>query len=621
MGEETTLPRPFGDYLLVAQLGDDPLGSVYRALHSADEKRFVRLRILRSGELSPRLVHAAVARLEAIGAALAHDGIVRRPQFGEIGGVPYMAWYETAGWTLDRVLAMARAAKAPVTTEYALLLGERMIAATDAATQFLDPELAPHGVLWPGFVSISNDAEVRIAGFGLASAVLPALRKPRVSREIAPYVAPEARERHPAPNSDVYSLGIMLLELLTGRRPALGAPLPELRVGDPFAREITAFLKIALAPPAERFATAAEMRLALQETMRAAPKLLYPAGLAFYLYKLLNPESTGVPPADADATNPVETEPRLASLADPEAPASAPPQSEADADSLLPLLSGVGAEGPFDLADLAPHEIDAVLGDADAAQEESASGAAAAPNGADPLPTEEQPAEPPNGDPAAEGTLFATEDPVAAPVLDPELLETARVRPPRRRGGTAALLVLAATVFGLALVIDGARARRLAAQPPPAKVARAAAAAADRPAPTVPLAETVAVVLAAPAPAAEPPAAGGSITLGPDRTVHLAPARAARPPREGDAARRMAEDYRFQAGLARVAAERMESPAIAPARFAEGGEREREAERLYRSGNFPAARDAYGEAVRLYREAESVSHEERARRLKLSATP
>jgi hypothetical protein len=61
---EATLPRPFGDHLLVAQLGDDPLGSVYRAIHSADEKRFVRLRILQSGELSPKAVLAAVEKLE-----------------------------------------------------------------------------------------------------------------------------------------------------------------------------------------------------------------------------------------------------------------------------------------------------------------------------------------------------------------------------------------------------------------------------------------------------------------------------------------------------------------------------------------------------------------------------
>ncbi|MGH9368361.1 MAG: protein kinase domain-containing protein, partial [Thermoanaerobaculia bacterium] len=442
MKEETTLPRPFGDYLLVAQLGDDPLGSVYRAIHSADEKRFVRVRILQSGELSPRAVHAAVEKLEARLPALAHDGIVRRLQYGSIGGVPFMAWYETAGWTLDRVLAMARAARAPVTTEYALLLGEKMIEATEAATRFLERDLTPHGVLWPGFVSISNDAEVRIAGFGLAPAALPALRKPRASREVAPYVAPEARDRKRAfANCDVYSLGIMLLELLTGRRPALGAPLPELRAGDPFSQEIGAFLKVALAPPEERYASIADMRRALQETKMAAPKLLYPAGLAFYLYRLLNPESSGVPPADADSTNPVETEPRLAGQ--PDAPAASEPAAARRAFE-LPVEALTPREGePFDLT---PAEIAEALGDSSGVSDAGST----------------EPAFP-----VTEDTICPPAPPPEPALTDPMLLEAARLRRPSRASGTGALLILAGTVFGLALLIDNERAHRIAAPAAP----------------------------------------------------------------------------------------------------------------------------------------------------------
>ena len=54
-----TTPAPFlsrhlGDYLLVAQLSEDSLGTVFRALYAADERRFVRLRILQSAELVAR---------------------------------------------------------------------------------------------------------------------------------------------------------------------------------------------------------------------------------------------------------------------------------------------------------------------------------------------------------------------------------------------------------------------------------------------------------------------------------------------------------------------------------------------------------------------------------------
>ncbi|MGE5278407.1 MAG: protein kinase domain-containing protein [Acidobacteriota bacterium] len=587
MKEQATLPRPFGDYLLVAQLGDDPLGSVYRAIHSADEKRFVRVRILQSGELSPRAVLSAVAKLEARLPDLAHDGIVRRPQFGVLGGIPFMAWYETAGWTLDRVLAMARAAKAPVTTEYALLLGERMIDAMEAATRFLPRDLTPHGVLWPGFVSISNDAEVRIAGFGLAPAVLPALRTPRVSREVAPYVAPEARDRSRAvANSDVYSLGIMLLELLTGRRPALGAPLPELRSGDPFSQEIGAFLKIALSPPEERYPTISEMRRRLQETMMAAPKLLYPAGLAFYLYKLLNPESTGIPPADADSTNPVETDPRLA----PE------PEQEQDIIVTRVLEAPPREAEPFDLT---PAEVAQALGDS---AERPEAGFAAS--------------DPPAGSEPAPGT----------PLPDPVLLEAARLSRPVRASGTGALLVLAGAVFGLALLIDTERARRLAAAPsePPASEVSAEKPPETRvqqPLPPLSQEQEVPAPPSGIAPASAPSSAAPAAAA--PASVAAASARASSRSRrhEADGARKGAEDLRFQAAMARIAAQRIDSPVIAPEPFREASSREREGEDLYRQGQYDAARSAFREAARLYREAETVSHEERARRVKLSPAP
>ena len=62
MSTAPLLSRHLGDYLLVAQLSEDALGSVFRALHAADERRFVRLRILRSSELPAEAIVAGDPR-------------------------------------------------------------------------------------------------------------------------------------------------------------------------------------------------------------------------------------------------------------------------------------------------------------------------------------------------------------------------------------------------------------------------------------------------------------------------------------------------------------------------------------------------------------------------------
>ena len=75
------LSRHLGDYLLVAQLSEDPLGTVFRALYAADERRFVRLRILQSEELSREaMLLDDPARIASRDVTLEHDAMVLRPQ-------------------------------------------------------------------------------------------------------------------------------------------------------------------------------------------------------------------------------------------------------------------------------------------------------------------------------------------------------------------------------------------------------------------------------------------------------------------------------------------------------------------------------------------------------------
>lgn len=302
-------PRRLGSHLLIGQLGEDCLGSVYRALHATDERRFVRLRILQSPELSPPAIFSAIARHGESVARLSHKAIVQQAELSISEGTPYCAWYENAGWTLDVVLSRLRAAATPLPIPFALLIAERVCAALKHAW-FSPVEGAPlrHGLLWPGFISISNDAEIRLGGFGLAEGVLPTLSVGRVARDIAPYLAAEARATGQiGPTSDTYSAGVLLLELLSCRRPSPTAPDATLGSEDRFPEGIRNLLNRCFAAPSDRFSVL-ELHRTLQDQLAAMPAPVSSADLALFLYTLLNPESRSVPATDGESTNPISAE-------------------------------------------------------------------------------------------------------------------------------------------------------------------------------------------------------------------------------------------------------------------------------------------------------------------------
>ena len=81
-----------------------------------------------------------------------------------------------------------------VPIEHALLIAEKVATALDHAyNTTIDGDRTLHGLVWPGFVAISDDGEIRLAGFGLATGVLPAIARPRLASEVGPYIAPEER--------------------------------------------------------------------------------------------------------------------------------------------------------------------------------------------------------------------------------------------------------------------------------------------------------------------------------------------------------------------------------------------------------------------------------------------
>ena len=519
MTPATFAPRKLGDFRLVAQLSEDALGTVYRALDETNDGRFLRLRILQAPDLSPDEVAAAIRAHAAGVAELSHKSIAQRGRLGFAGSVPYLAWQEASGWTLDAVFSKLRAAKTRIPLPYAVLVAQRIAAALEHAWfTVIEGEPTRHGLLWPGFVAISPDAEVRVGGFGLRDAVLPSLHKPRLAREIAPYVPPEARSTGiSGENADVYSIGVLLAEIATGRRAGAAPDPAGLPPEELLSDSVQPVLQRAFAPPSERFASAAELNRALQEVLARNPTSIASGELALFLYDLLNPESRSVAqPVDGDSTNPVRAgkaeEQGMPAVTASEAASARPPK---------PVRSG-----------------------------------AASPDGW------------------------------------------------RRWIAPAAAAIGVAAVWMAFLLVLRWRTPQIAAIPSPAPAATAIAALPPPP----PALESRAPV--------ERPGAVARRSGGKARPASLQQRTPASMPLLPER-RSVAEAARLEAGLARVAAERLEAPELANGAFSAALEREQAGEARLRGGDTTAAKSEFGRATGLFREAEELARQERVRRVKV----
>ncbi len=308
----STQPGPLagdsvGPYQLLRELGHGGMGTVWLAQRSDGQlKRAVALKLPRLSwvpDLAQRM-----ARERDILATLQHPHIARLYDAGlDAQGRPYLAIEYVQGLAID---AYVQQRALDVAARLALLLQ------VADAVAYAHSRLVIHRDLKPSNILVNDEGQVRLLDFGIAKLMDADSHSPAheaaltqsTARALTPdYASPEQlRGQAMGTASDVYSLGVVAFELLTGQRPyrfkaglgALAMAAAADRIGQPLASRSTtdttlqrrlrgdldAILACAMASaPHERYATVRAMADDVQRHLRGepvlarAPSLLYVA--------------------------------------------------------------------------------------------------------------------------------------------------------------------------------------------------------------------------------------------------------------------------------------------------------------------------------------------------------
>ena len=204
-------------YRLGGEIGQGGMAVVYRA---QDERlsRPVAIKQMRS-QLATDPTFLARFRREAQAVAnLSHPNLAAVYDSGEVGGVPYIVMEYVDGDNLKTRIA----AEAPLSTEQAISLKIQICEGVGAAHRagLVHRDLKPQNIL------LTRTGQVKVADFGIARSLSKAVTSTTQTGQVwgtAQYIAPEqASGQSVLPATDVYSLGIILYEMLTGRLPFEG---------------------------------------------------------------------------------------------------------------------------------------------------------------------------------------------------------------------------------------------------------------------------------------------------------------------------------------------------------------------------------------------------------------
>jgi serine/threonine protein kinase len=267
-----------GDYELIELIGEGGMAEVYRARQSTAFGREVALKVIRAEFTGDEPFRRRFLREAHAISRLSHPNILPLIEFGEEQGRLYLVMPLVREGTLRDLLSQHNG---PLSLEEALPL---FVPLCDAV-QYAHQEGIIHRDIKPQNILLQRHTHVLLADFGIARDRFDTrLTTTGVGIGSVEYMAPEQAEGRADARSDIYSLGIVLYQLLTGVVPYAGTlPLEVLfkksndLVPDPRRRnphlpaEIVDILQMVLArEPDQRFETAEALGCAVQQVRPSA---------------------------------------------------------------------------------------------------------------------------------------------------------------------------------------------------------------------------------------------------------------------------------------------------------------------------------------------------------------
>ncbi len=284
----TNLGQAIPGYTMVKVLGKGGMGIVYLA-QDLKLPRLVALKVMRSGADANEKERSRFDVEAATVAKLVHPNIVQIHAMGEHAGSPYFALEYVPGGTLASKMEAA-----PIAPEQ----GAHIVLTLAKAVQVAHQHGIVHRDLKPANVLLTTDGTPKITDFGLAKQldVDQGLSHTGDIMGTPAYMAPEqafGRIQDIGPATDVYALGAILYEMLTGRPPFQGAnhletldqvrfhdPVPPRQVQPKSPRDLeTISLKCLHKEPKDRYTSALALAQDLERYLAGEAILARPEGV------------------------------------------------------------------------------------------------------------------------------------------------------------------------------------------------------------------------------------------------------------------------------------------------------------------------------------------------------